>query len=197
MPRSRQKIILSTAGTLFLAVVILVLRRAAVEFPEFKKVIDQIVVATSSEPATPPSSSVPQVVSSTHGVWFTVARVVDGDTIELADGTKVRYVGVNTPETHHPTKGVECFGKEAEAYNAALVVGKRVRLEKDVSETDRYGRLLRFVYLEDATFVNKKLIEDGYATVMTYAPDVAKSKEFVVAEAAAREAGLGLWKQCR
>jgi micrococcal nuclease len=134
--------------------------------------------------------------STASGDWFTVARAVDGDTVELADGTKVRYVGVNTPETHHPTKGVQCYGKEAAAYNQTLVAGKKVRLVKDVSETDRYGRLLRFVYLEDGTLVNRLLLEQGYAEVMTYPPDVAKSKEFIAVQAEARAAKRGLWGFC-
>jgi micrococcal nuclease len=134
--------------------------------------------------------------NTSAGDWFVVAKAVDGDTIELADGTKVRYVGVNTPETRHPTKGVQCYGKEAAAYNQTLVAGKKVRLVKDVSETDRYGRLLRFVYLEDGTFVNRLLLEQGYAEVMTYPPDVAKSKEFIATQAEARAAKRGLWGFC-
>ena len=134
-------------------------------------------------------------VSST--VWFLVTRVVDGDTIELSTGDKVRYVGVNTPESVDPRRPVQCFGKEASAYNKKLVLDKKVRLEKDVSETDRYGRLLRFVYLEDGTFVNLKLVEDGYANMMTVAPDVSKAELFRASEKKARESGVGLWGKCR
>jgi hypothetical protein len=71
------------------------------------------------------------------------------------------YVGINAPETVDPRRKVECFGREASDFNAGLVEGKRVRLEKDISETDRYGRLLRFVYLEDGGFVNEILVREG------------------------------------
>lgn len=132
-----------------------------------------------------------------------VKRVVDGDTIELTNGQKVRYIGVNTPETHHPTKPVECYGKEAEAYNKQLVEGKQVRLEKDTSETDKYGRLLRYVYLiptastEAEIFVNKRLVEEGYALVDTFPPDVKYQDVFLEAQRSAREQNKGLWSTCQ
>ena len=79
-----------------------------------------------------------------------MVNVVDGDTIDVTvDGVerRVRYIGIDTPETVHPTRGVELYGKDASACNAQLVEGKTVQLEKDVSETDRYGRLMRYVWL--------------------------------------------------
>jgi micrococcal nuclease len=123
----------------------------------------------------------------------TVSRVVDGDTVELSTGEKVRYVGMNAPESVKPDWPVECFGKEASARNRELTEGKRVRLTKDVSERDRYGRLLRFVYLSDGTFVNELLVREGYARVSTFPPDVAKESIFRAAEADARAAKRGLW----
>lgn len=125
-----------------------------------------------------------------------VARVVDGDTIELEGGARVRYIGVNTPETVDPRRAVQCFGHEASDYNKKLLEGGFVRLVKDISGTDKYGRLLRYVYLPDGTFVNLKLVSDGYAQVNTYPPDVAHAKEFTAAQAAARAAGRGLWSAC-
>lgn len=122
-----------------------------------------------------------------------VKRVIDGDTIELEDGRKVRYIGINTPESVDPRRGVQCFGKEASAFNRELVEGKVVRLEKDVSETDKYGRLLRFVYLEDGTFVNERLVSEGYAAASPYAPDISKKDFFKAAEMKARQEGRGLW----
>ena len=74
---------------------------------------------------------------------------MDGDTIELSNGEKVRYIGINTPETKDPRKIVECFGKESYEYNKKLVEGKEVALEKDVSDKDKYGRLLRYVWIEE------------------------------------------------
>lgn len=122
----------------------------------------------------------------------TVTDIVDGDTIVISSGEKVRYVGVNTPETKHPTKGVECFGKEASGKNRELVLNKEVRLEKDISDKDRYGRLLRFVYIGDL-FINDYLTRQGYAHAATFPPDVKLSKQFIAAEKEARENGRGLW----
>jgi micrococcal nuclease len=127
----------------------------------------------------------------------TVASVTDGDTIRVLLGGQnvpVRYIGIDTPETHN---GVEWMGAEASAANAALVEGQQVVLEKDVSETDQYGRLLRYVWLDtDAGWllVNLELLRHGYAQVSTYPPDVKYTDGlFLPAQQAAREAGLGLW----
>lgn len=122
-----------------------------------------------------------------------VKRVIDGDTIELEDGRKVRYIGINTPESVDPRRSAQCFGAEASAFNRELVEGKAVRLEKDVSETDKYGRLLRFVYLPDGTFVNERLVSEGYASASPYAPDISKKDFFKAAEIRAREESNGLW----
>lgn len=130
-----------------------------------------------------------------NGKLIRVKRAVDGDTIELESGEKVRYIGINTPETVKPNSPVECFGKEASTKNKELVDGKLVRLKKDVSDKDKYGRLLRFVYLEDGTFVNDILVREGYAFVSTFPPDVAKADQFKQAEREARENVRGLWAQ--
>ena len=98
-----------------------------------------------------------------------VAAVVDGDTIDvLLDGQheRVRYIGMDTPETKHPSKPVQCFGAEASARNAELVADQWVELERDVSERDQYGRLLRYVWVGQ-TLVNAKLLFEGYAQVLT------------------------------
>src|SRR5215218_11187821 len=90
-----------------------------------------------------------------------VVKVVDGDTIHVQIGEtreKVRYIGIDTPETKHPTKGVQCFGAKAAAFNARLVAGEQVRLVRDVEQRDRYGRLLAYVYrVRDGLFVNAEL----------------------------------------
>lgn len=126
---------------------------------------------------------------------FLVVRVIDGDTIELASGDRVRYIGVNTPETVHPNKAVECFGQEASSYNKQLIEGKWVRLEKDISDQDKYGRSLRYVYLNDQ-LVNLALVENGYAEVVTYPPDVKFADDFLAAQTEARNEGRGLWSAC-
>jgi len=132
-----------------------------------------------------------------------VLRVVDGDTIEIEGNMKLRYIGIDTPETKHPTKGVQCFGKEASDKNKELVEGKMIRVEKDVSETDRYGRLLRYIWLVDdnatasaGLFVNDFLVREGYAHASTFPPDVAYSKQFVEAQQEARDNNRGLWNKC-
>jgi len=126
---------------------------------------------------------------------FLVKRVIDGDTIELDNGQKVRYIGIDTPETVHPSIPVQCFGQEASNKNKELVEGKMIRMEKDVSETDRYGRLLRYIYV-DNLFVNDYLVRNGYAYADTVPPDVKYSDQFVKAQQEARENNRGLWLGC-
>lgn len=121
-----------------------------------------------------------------------VARVVDGDTIKLETGEVVRYIGIDTPETVHPSKPVQCYGKEASDKNRELIEGKEVKLEKDVSETDKYGRLLRYVWLGDV-LVNEYLAREGYAHSSTYPPDVKYQDKFIQAERQARDEKKGLW----
>ena len=124
-----------------------------------------------------------------------VKRVIDGDTIELTDGRKVRYIGIDTPETKDPSQPVGCYGQEASIFNQGLVEGQVVALEKDVSETDRYGRLLRYVWLNNQ-LINKVLVAEGYAFARSYPPDIAKQDELRQAEAQAREKSTGLWSAC-
>ncbi len=120
-----------------------------------------------------------------------VVRVIDGDTIRVCcvfgDRVKVRYIGVDTPETHHPMKGIEPFGKEAAEANRKLVDGKTVRMEFDVQQFDKYGRILAYIYLEDGTFVNAWLVENGYAMVMTVPPNVKHQVLFLKLQREARE----------
>lgn len=126
----------------------------------------------------------------------TVVRIVDGDTIHVqlaARVEKVRYIGVNTPEVHHPRKGEEPGGREAAQVNRDLVEGKRVRLELDVQSRDRYGRLLAYVWVGD-TMINAELVRLGYAQVMTVPPNVRYQSLFLKLQRDAREAARGLWK---
>ena len=125
-----------------------------------------------------------------------VERIIDGDTIKLVDGRTVRYIGIDTPETRHPTKGVECFGKEASQHNRGLVEGQLVELEKDVSETDRYGRQLRYVWLK-GQMINQQLVAEGYAHASSYLPDVKYQALLDEAERQATAGQKGLWQSCR
>jgi micrococcal nuclease len=131
----------------------------------------------------------------------TVMRIVDGDTIvvRLASGTeeRVRYIGIDTPESVKPGTPVQCFAKEASAANAKLVEGRRVRLVRDVSERDRYGRLLAYVYrADDDLFVNERLVRDGYAVAKEYRPDTRFADRFAAVMADAKKALRGLWRTC-
>ncbi len=121
-----------------------------------------------------------------------VTKVIDGDTIKLENDEVVRYIGIDTPETVHPSKPVQCFGEEASKKNTELVEGKEVKLEKDVSDTDKYDRLLRYVHVGD-TFVNDYLVRNGYAYSSSYPPDVKYQDQFAQAEEEARENKRGLW----
>lgn len=122
-----------------------------------------------------------------------VERVVDGDTFVLASGDRVRLIGIDTPETVHPSRGVEPYGKQASDFSKSLLTGKRVRLVYDVQARDRYGRLLAYVYLSDGTFVNAELVKRGYAQVSTYPPNVKHQDTFVALQREARSANRGLW----
>lgn len=125
-------------------------------------------------------------------------RVVDGDTIiVLLNGRErsLRYIGMDTPETVHPSKAVECFGKEASEFNRRLVDGKSVWLERDVSSTDPYGRLLRYVWLDDE-MVNAVLVREGYAQVATFPPDVKYQDKLLELQRLAKDENKGLWAAC-
>jgi micrococcal nuclease len=124
-----------------------------------------------------------------------VTRVVDGDTIEIEGGERVRYIGIDTPETVDPRKPVQCFGVEASNKNKELVEGKEVRLEKDITDRDKYNRLLRYVYVGD-NFVNLELVKQGFAYSYSYPPDIKYQDQFLKAQQEAREAKRGLWNAC-
>ncbi len=124
-----------------------------------------------------------------------VTRVIDGDTIEIEGGERVRYIGIDTPETVDPRKPVQCFGVEASNKNNELVEGKMVRLEKDVTDRDKYNRLLRYVYVGD-TFINLELVKQGFAYSYSYPPDIKYQDQFVKAQKEAQKAKRGLWNAC-
>jgi micrococcal nuclease len=146
---------------------------------------------STAEPTVAPSGTAGRTLAQ-------VVRVVDGDTIVVVmDGveSRLRYIGVNTPETVDPRRPVECYGREASQRNRELVEGQTVELEKDVSETDQYDRLLRYVWV-NGDMVNAILVREGYALASTYPPDVKYQELFLDLEQEAREAGRGLWTGC-
>jgi micrococcal nuclease len=131
-------------------------------------------------------------------VYFPVAKVVDGDTIDvLIDGQKarIRLIGLDTPEVVDPRKPVQCFGREASQRMRELVLGKKARLERDPTQAnrDKYGRLLRYVYLPDGTNVAERMIREGYGHECTYQLPYRYQKQFREAERYARDHQLGLW----
>ena len=150
---------------------------------------------TSLSPTPIATSATEQKNQQKPTEGFLVTRVIDGDTIEIEGGQRVRYIGIDTPETVDPRKPVQCFGIEASSKNKELVSGKRVRLEKDVSETDKYGRLLRYVYVGD-TFVNLELVKRGYAYAYSYPPDIKYQNQFTDVQRLAKEQNVGLWGSC-
>ncbi|WP_274363514.1 thermonuclease family protein [Paenibacillus thermotolerans] len=120
-----------------------------------------------------------------------VKRTVDGDTFETDAGLKVRLIGVNSPES---TRKVEFFGKEASHYSRDRLTGKKVYMFQDAGDKDKYGRLLRYVFIEnDSVMFNEALLIEGYANTMTVPPNVLFSKKFVELEREAREKNKGLW----
>lgn len=154
-------------------------------------------------PTSAPSGreAAPSTPDSPVGANATVVRVVDGDTLVLSIGgrnEKSRLIGINSPESVDPRRPVECFGKEASRHLEELLPrGTAVRAERDAEARDRYGRLLTYVYrAADGLFVNLAQVRDGFAQVYTFPPNVAHVEEFRAAEAAARQAGAGLWSSC-
>lgn len=129
----------------------------------------------------------------------TVVRVIDGDTVDVLFNGKqerVRLIGVDTPETVHPEVGVEPWGPEASAFTKRhLPPGTVVRLELDVQERDRYGRLLAYLYLPDGRMLNELLLQEGLAQLLTIPPNVRYVDQFVAAQQQAREARKGVWSE--
>jgi len=180
-------------------------KKATKPTPELVKNITPEPTSVDNEPEVSLNdSSAGQL--HTDRVTARVVKVSDGDTIEVDFGggviKTVRYIGIDTPETVDPRKPVQCFGKEASNINKSLVGNQIVQLEKDISETDKYGRLLRYVYLPSGqagageVFVNKYLVEEGFAHSYSYPPDIRHQGEFNQAEASARQNNKGLWGTC-
>ena len=128
-----------------------------------------------------------------------VNRVIDGDTIVLENGERVRLLGVNTPEVNHPKKGVEVFGKEAADFTQRMVEGKLVRLESDpiARKREKHSRTLAYVFLQDGTFLNAEIVKQGYGFSVSALPPLKYEYEFRKLEQEARENRRGLWTMIR
>ncbi|HEY8766410.1 MAG TPA: thermonuclease family protein [Dehalococcoidia bacterium] len=156
-----------------------------------------LTATATTPPVVPLETTLPAGLTEAR-----VTRVVDGDTIHVdiaGQDFPVRYIGMNTPETVDPVKPIECYGPEASARNKQLVTGQTVELEKDISETDQYGRLLRFVWLPDTShpgqgeMVDALLVQEGYARLDTFPPDVRYKDLFAQLQQQAQAARSGLW----
>jgi micrococcal nuclease len=157
------------------------------------------VVLPAVSPTTPPVTQ-PAILNTIQAsnpitTEAKVTRVIDGDTIEVNINGKtstVRYIGIDAPEMVDTRTPVQHLGKESLDKNRELADGKVVRLEKDISETDKYGRLLRYVYV-GSLFINAELVRLGYASAISYPPDIKYQDKFLELQKLAREAKLGLW----
>ena len=134
------------------------------------------------------------------GATARVVRVVDGDTVVVSWGgrrERVRYIGIDTPESVKPGTPVQCYAEAASAANARLVRGREVRLVPDRESRDTYGRLLAYVYRSpDGLFVNRELLRRGYARTLTIAPNTRHAHELADVRNRARRTGAGLWTAC-
>ncbi|MGA2631212.1 MAG: thermonuclease family protein [Terriglobia bacterium] len=147
-----------------------------------------VLAASYLKRETPPRAPDAKGVSVSRAC----VRVIDGDTIQLDGGERVRLIGVDTPETVDPRRPVQYFGKEASAFTRRLAEGRTVRLEFGDETFDRYHRTLAYVYLPDGTFLNAEIIRQGYGFAYTRFP-FRYQEEFVRLERQAREERRGLW----
>jgi micrococcal nuclease len=140
-------------------------------------------------------------IETVPGKPIRVARAIDGDTIVLINGDRLRYIGIDTPEEFDRRKPVQCWAREAAEANRKLVEGKLIVFTQDVTKRDKYGRWLGFVTLVDdgrpSLDVNAALVKNGYAFSYPYKPDTSRSAEFKTYEAEAKTKRLGLWSHCQ
>ncbi len=131
----------------------------------------------------------PPPINKSIPTYFTVTKVIDGDTIDIDTGERVRLICIDSPEYYN--EGYE----ESKEFLEDLILGKEVKLEKDISEVGKYGRLVRHVYLPDGTFVNELIVKEGYATAYWYEPDTTLCPIIQKAEDYARRNELGIWAE--
>jgi micrococcal nuclease len=162
----------------------------------FKHFLILIIAAFALISCNKPKVKLLQINGST---WYEIKKFVDGDTFYVDDGSKkgvkIRLIGVDTPETKHPKKGVEYYGIEASAYIKKLLSENKVRIEFDVDTFDRYNRILAYVYTSDSIFINAELVKNGYARIATYPPNVKYVELFQELESIARTNNLRLWNE--
>ncbi len=153
-----------------------------------------VLASNGSEKGKVSPASTPQQTQQSKTETAKVTKVIDGDTVVLADGRIVRYIGVDAPETNHQDEKQKCYAEEAKKANEKLVLGKDVVLEQDVSDKGKYNRLLRYVYIGD-TFVNEYLVKEGLARSVHYPPDTSKSDILDKAQEWAKSQKKGMWNE--
>lgn len=146
-----------------------------------------------------PAFAQPSKAGKDSYIWYPVTRIVDGDTFWIDDGSlkglKIRLIGIDAPESRNSGQKLKgFFGEESTEYITSLIGSRKVRLEYDVTRYDQYGRTLAYVYLDNGTFVNADMVKNGFATVMTFPPNVRYADTFVDLARKARKQNKGLWK---
>jgi len=126
--------------------------------------------------------------------WDRVKWVIDGDTVVLANGQKVRYIGINSPELARDGNKAEPYGNAAKRFNASLVDRKSIRLGFDKERNDRYERLLAYIFLKDGTFVNAEILSNGYAYLLVHRPNIKHNSVMLQSQRAAMSAKKGIWQ---
>lgn len=180
--------------------------KIASESAQSAKQATQVAPPGNTAPAAAPqkaasSDSYSSGSSIISGRWVTVTSVSDGDTVEVNGSEKVRLIGINTPETVKPNSPVQPYGKEASQFSKTQLLGKKVFLEQDVQTTDKYGRTLAYLFLQEprnaneleSLMFNATLLREGYAQLMTIPPNVKYTELFLRLQRVAREQNKGLW----
>lgn len=152
---------------------------------------------------TTPTPNISKIIAVTNTTLqeetneqYLVTRIIDGDTFEIETRQKVRLIGIDTPELNKANaRDPECFGVQATQKLSDLILNKKIRMKKDISETDRFGRLLRYIYI-DTLFVNKYLVDSGFAFAHAYPPDMKFKDTLTLAQKTAQENKQGLWNEC-
>jgi len=196
MESERRAKIFSVTALLLLAAIIIAVLTIAGEGGVAQRVGSAVKGATTTV-----TDTITDTVQAPQPGYYTVTKFTDGDTIDVnMDGHNetVRFIGVDTPETHKPNSPVQCFGPQAADNTKKLIGTNPVRLEADPLDTDRdrYGRLLRYVYLPDNTLVQANIIQNGYGFAYTLFP-FSKKDEFKGYQATAQNAKAGLWSVCQ
>lgn len=195
-PKNRQILILASATIIILSS-FLILFPLFPRFPTNTSNYSLLLIKPS--PALPssalPSDLSPEALAQGKAL-AKVGRVIDGDTFDTTDGERIRLIGIDAPELHGTDDIPQCFAKESAVKLRQLIENQEIQLEKDVSDTDKYGRRLRYVW-KDGVLINELLIKEGFAKIDTFPPDVKYQQQLMVAQKNARDGEIGIWSACK